>query len=116
MGFWRKEVIDPALDDQTRRSIEEQKSWIASEPSSARPYYNLALLYRMQWKQDEALGLLLEAVAVEPDFGDAHAALAEIYAVKDDLTAAWRHARLAESAGVPRAVEMLLRHGKGGDR
>jgi hypothetical protein len=68
-------------------------------------------LYRAAYKPEEALGLLLEAVRLAPEFGDAHASLAEMYVLRDDYPAAWRHARLAEANGVPRAVEMLTRNG-----
>ena len=85
--------------------------WILREPANPRPYYHLAQLYRMQWKQDEALALLLEAVRLDETFAEAHAALAEIYAVRADYNAAWSHARAAEGAGESRSVEMLLRHG-----
>jgi len=111
VSFWRKEVIDVALDYETLRHIEEQRAWIAREPQNATPYHNLAQLYRMQGKQDETLGLLLEAVRLESGYADAHAALAEIYAVRGDMEAAWRHARAAQENGDPRAVEMLERHG-----
>jgi cytochrome c-type biogenesis protein CcmH/NrfG len=111
MSFWRKEVIDFALGEETRRHMEEQRAWIAAEPSNAVPYYNLAQLYRIEFRQDEALGLLLEAVRLSPDFAAAHLALAEIYIAKSDDRAAWRHARLAEQNGNRDAVELLLRHG-----
>ena len=91
--------------------MEEQRAWIAREPANARPYYHLAQLYRMAFKQEEALGLLLEAVRLDPAFADAHAALAEIYAVREDYRAAWRHARLAEQNGEGRGVELLIRYG-----
>ena len=110
MGFWRKEVIDVALDNETRAHIDEQTAWIAREPQNAQPYYNLAQLYRMQWKQEEALGLLLEAVRLDPNLAEAHVALAEIYAVREDYPAAWRHALLAADAGDPSAVAMLRRY------
>jgi tetratricopeptide (TPR) repeat protein len=109
MGFWREEVADPALDDQTRRAIEEQRGAIAAEPANPRPYYNLALLYRMQGKQDEAVALLLEAVRLDATFAPAHVGLAEIYAIRDDPAAARRHADLAAAQGDPRAREMLQR-------
>src|SRR5947209_245837 len=108
---WRKEVIDFALDQETRAHLDEQMAWIAREPENPRPYYHLAQLYRMQWKQDEALGLLLEAVRLDEAFAPAHAALAEIYAVRLDYVAAWRHARAAESYGDATAVDLLTRHG-----
>ena len=65
----------------------------------------------MAFKPDEALGLLLEAVRLDPNFAEAHASLAEMYVLRDDYSAAWRHARLAESAGDPRTAAMLRRHG-----
>ena len=111
MSFWRKQVIDFALDRETQAHIDEQRAWILREPANARPYYHLAQLYRVAFKPDEALGLLLEAVRLDPTFAEAHASLAELYIVRDDLPAAWRHARLAEANGVPRVVEMLARHG-----
>ncbi len=111
MGFWKKELIDFALDHETRRHVEEQRAWIAREPSNPEPYANLAQLYRMENRQEEALGLLLEAVRLNPDFAAAHTSLAEIYAVRGDYSAAWRHARSAQRHGDPRPVEMLQRHG-----
>ncbi len=111
MSFWRKEVIQPALDSETRKHMEEQLAWIAREPANARPYLHLGEFYRMEGRQEEALGLMLHAVALNPAFAAAHAALAELYAVRADYPAAWRHARLAERGGEPRAVALLERHG-----
>jgi tetratricopeptide (TPR) repeat protein len=108
---WRKEVIDFALDQETRTHIDEQMAWIAREPENPRPYYHLAQLYRMQWKQEEGLALLLQAIRLDETFAPAHAALAEIYAVRADYAAAWRHARAAESLGEPSGVDLLRRHG-----
>jgi tetratricopeptide (TPR) repeat protein len=111
MSFWRREVIDSALDHETRLHVEEQRQWIEREPSNPRPYYHLAQFYRMNGNQDAALGLLLEAVRLDPAFADAHISLAEIYAVRGDYPAAWRHARAAEQSGDARAVDLLKRYG-----
>ena len=111
MSFWRKEVIQPALDHETRKQIDEQRAWIQREPSNPRPYFHLAQLYRLDQRHDDALGLLLEAVRLDPSFADAHVALAELYVLREDYRAAWRHARAAESHGSPRAVELLNRYG-----
>lgn len=110
MSFWRDELIEFALDHETRRHIEEQIQWIEREPANARPYYHLAQLYRMNGKQDEALGLLLEAVRLDPSLADAHVSLAEIYVVRGDHSAAWRHARAGEKNGNAQAVELLTRY------
>ena len=111
MTFWRKEVIQPALDRETRKHMEEQVAWIEREPTNPKPYHHLAEFYRMEGRQEEALGLFLEAVRLDAGFAAAHAALAEMYAVRADYPAAWSHARLAERGGEGRAVELLRRHG-----
>ena len=111
MTFWRKDVIQPALDDETRKHMEEQLAWIAREPANPRPYHHLGEFDRMEGRQEEALGLMLHAVHLDPGFAAAHAALAEVYSVRADYAAAWRHARLAEQGGEPRAVELLRKYG-----
>ncbi len=108
--FWRDEVIQPALDAETKAQMAEQVEWIAREPANALPYYHLAQFYRMDGRSDEALGLLLEAVRLDNTLAGAHASLAELYAIRADYAAAWRHARAAERMGERRAVEMLTRH------
>ncbi len=110
MSFWRKEVIGFALDHETRKQMDEQRAWIARDPSNPRPYYHLAQFCRMEGRQEEALGLLLEAVRLDDGLAEAHCSLAEIYAMREDYPAAWRHARRAEAAGEPRAVELLRQY------
>ena len=110
MGFWRKEVIDFGLDQETEHHRREQLEWIQREPENPRPYHHLAQLYRMQGKQEEGLALLLEAVRLDATFADAHVALVEIYAVREDYAAAWRHARTAERHGKAAGVELLMRY------
>ena len=111
MSFWRDEVIDFALDHETRLHMDEQREWIAREPSNAKPYYALSQFYRIGGKADYALALMLEAVRLDPQFAEAHASLCEEYAIRADYPAAWRHARLAEQNGQPRGVELLTRYG-----
>jgi tetratricopeptide (TPR) repeat protein len=111
MSFWRDEAIQPALGHETERHMDEQRAWIAREPANPRPYFHLAQFYRMEGRQEEALALLLEAVRLDERFGEAHVSLAEIYAIRQDYRAAWRHAREAECAGDLRAVELLTRYG-----
>ncbi|MGB7759398.1 MAG: hypothetical protein WBL61_06185 [Bryobacteraceae bacterium] len=113
MSFWRKEVIEFALSHETVQQMDGLREWIKREPSNPQPYYYLAQFYRMENRAGESLGLLLEAVHLDATFADAHAALAEIYAVKADYPAAWRHARLAEQNGNSRGVELLRRYGVG---
>jgi hypothetical protein len=107
--MWR-DVVDFALDQETERSVEEQMQWIAREPHNPVPYYHLAQLRRMQYRQQVGLALLLEAVRLDDRFAPAHVALTEMYAVCGDYEAAWRHARAAESAGDAAGVRLLERH------
>ncbi len=37
MSFWRKEVIQPALDSETKLHIDEQLKWIEREPNNPHP-------------------------------------------------------------------------------
>jgi cytochrome c-type biogenesis protein CcmH/NrfG len=111
VSFFRKEVVQFALDHETRRHMDEQRAWIEREPLDPRPWFHLAQLYRMENRQEEALGMLLEAVRLEAGFAQAHVALAEIYAVRKEYAAAWRHARLAERHNDRRAVDLLRRYG-----
>ena len=110
MNFWRKDVIDSALDHETRLQMDEQLAWIAREPANPKPYFHLAQFYRMNARPDEALGLLLEAVRLDATFADAHASLAELYAIRADYNAAKRHAEAAAQNGNPRPLELLSRY------
>jgi cytochrome c-type biogenesis protein CcmH/NrfG len=109
--FWRKEVIQPALQDETARQMAEQRAWIEREPANPRPYHQLAQFYRIEGRQEEALGLLLEAVRLDASFAAAHVSLAEIYAVRADYAAAWRHAECAQKNGDGSAADLLRRYG-----
>jgi cytochrome c-type biogenesis protein CcmH/NrfG len=110
VSFWRKEVIEFALDHETLKQMSEQREWIAREPANSKPYYHLAQLYRVAFKQDEALGLLLEAIRLDPNFADAHASLAEIYITRADDAAAWRHAQIANDLGESSVLELLRKY------
>jgi len=111
MSFWRRDVIEHALDRETEKATTEQLAWMLKEPQNPRPYFHLAQLLRMKSEPDKALGLLLESVRLDPAFAEAHVALSEMYAVQEDYTAAWRHARLGEQSGNAGAVELLKRYG-----
>jgi tetratricopeptide (TPR) repeat protein len=110
VSFWRNEVIQPSLDAETKLHMQEQLKWIEREPENPRPYFNLAELYRIEGRGDEALALMLQSVKLDATFTPGHVALAEIYSVRGDYPAAWRHARAAREGGEPRAVAFLLRH------
>jgi len=80
--------------------MDEQRAWIEREPGNGRPYYNLGPIVPDGGPQEEALGLLLEAVRLEDGLCEAHVSLAELYAVREDYRAAWRHAGRRSWAGI----------------
>ena len=109
MSFWRKEVIDFALDRETRRQMEEQRAWIQREPSNPQPYYHLAQFYRMAANRTKPWVCCSKRCAWMPA-SRRRMPLWPKCTSRGDYPAAWRHARLAEANGVPRVVEMLVRN------
>ena len=61
--------------------------------------------------QDDGARAAARSRAPGASIADAHVSLAEIYAIRGDYPAAWRHARAAEQNGNPQAVELLTRYG-----
>ena len=104
----------PRTDSETEELVlklaKENRDWGYRRIQGAL-WHNLAQLYRIEGKPDEALALLLEAVRFDPTLARAHVALAEMYAVREDYAAAARHARQAAEHGDNRAEETLRRHG-----
>lgn len=110
MSFWKDEVIDFALDHETRLHMQEQTELVAREPTNPKHYYALAQFYRMSGKRAEAAVLLREALRYDAGYAPAHVSLCEIYAIDGDYPAAWKHARGAEAGGDASGVELLRRH------
>jgi len=108
--FWRKEVIEPALDEDTERHIAEQKAAVEANPNYARGYLNLGLLYQILYKHDLAVEHFLKALSIDPYLADAHVSLGRVYAVRGEMEKAWEHARVAAERGNRSLLEQLLRY------
>lgn len=108
--FWRKEVIEFALDQDVERHIAEQKAAIAANPNYARGYLNLGLLYQIQFQQDLAVEHFLKALSLDPYLADAHVSLGRVYAVRGEMEKAWEHARVAADLGNKGLLEQLQRY------
>jgi hypothetical protein len=50
--FWRKEVIQPALNHDVEAAIAEQKSILANDPNNANAYFALGTLHHFQGATD----------------------------------------------------------------
>lgn len=109
-GFWRKEVIEPALNDETKKYIDAQLDVIRKNPNDARAYYQLGLLYRMHDRPGEALKQFFKALELDPKLTDTHVALGEMCVIRGDYDTAWFHARVAAQGGNRTLLDQLERY------
>lgn len=108
--FFRKQLVEFALDYETERYVAEQKAALEANPAWARGHLNLGLLYQTQLKQDLALAHFLKALSLDPELADAHVAAGQVYAVRGEYEKAWEHARAAAGFGNRRLMELLERY------
>ncbi len=69
------------------------------DANTAEAWYGLGLLANRDEDTETALQNLNKAVEINPDYGQAHYALAILYAEQNEFSQARRHAELAESFG-----------------
>jgi tetratricopeptide (TPR) repeat protein len=69
-------------------------------------HYRLGVAYSMAGQRQEAIQKLEAVLRVQPAHGAAHANLGRLYFQLQNIEQAWRHARRAESLGLP-VVELL---------
>lgn len=112
MGFWRKEVIQRALDRDVEDAVTEQRAILERDPQNAQAHFALGTLRYFQGETEAAIELLLKALKLEPNFAPAHVGLGRIYAVQGRYELAWTHARAAERLGNRELVEQLERYRK----
>ena len=108
--FWRRQVIEAALDHDTERHIAEHQAAVKANPAWARGHYQLGLLYQAQLKPDLAVEHFLKALSIDPRLADAHVALGRVYAVRGEIEKAWEHGRIAYALGNPDLLAQLERH------
>lgn len=109
-GFWRNAVIDPALDHETKKCVYEQLERIRRNPNDARAHFQLGLLYRMQYRPNEAMAQFFKALELDPKLVDAHVALGEMFAVRGDYKTARFHATIAAEEGNRTLLDQLERY------
>ena len=109
-SFWRKSVIQPALDYDVSLAFAEQKAILARDPSNAAAYFALGSLHHFHGQTDLAIQHFEKAVELDPQSPAAHTSLGRIYAVQSLYELAWKHARAAEGLGSRELVEMLERY------
>ncbi len=110
--FFRREVVDVALNRDVDSAIAEQLARIEQNPGEAQPYCALGVFFRMQGKIGDAILMQQRATELDPSFALPHRELGQIYAVREDHEAAWRHAREAARLGDRSLLELLERYQK----
>ncbi len=109
-GFFRKEVIEPALDEETERLIREQQMAIEANPAAAKPHHNLGALYRLQGKTAQAEEQFRKALSLDPSSAESHVALGQMRVVREDYQSAWVHAKAAAKLGDTHLLKLLERY------
>jgi len=109
-GFWRDDVIQPALDRDVDSALAEQQAILARDPNNAAAHFALGTLFHFQGQTNQAIRHFQKAIAHHPQSPAAHLSLGRIYAVDGQYELAWKHARAAESLGNRDLVEMLERY------
>ncbi|HEX5482365.1 MAG TPA: tetratricopeptide repeat protein, partial [Terriglobia bacterium] len=99
MGFWRKAVIQPALDSETESTVQEQQELLRKEPSNPRAYFALGTLAHLRGETIAAIEHFKKAIELDPAYAAARVSLGRIYAIQGNYELAWQQARAAERSG-----------------
>jgi tetratricopeptide (TPR) repeat protein len=105
-----RNLTEFSLNYDVDSEVETQKRFLRENPNSAKPYYNLGLLYYFQGKAEAAIDSYKQALKIDQRLADAHKNLGEIYAVREQYDLAWNHAKAAEKLGNTKLIEMLKRY------
>lgn len=114
MSFWRREVIQPILDQDIESSIAEQLAIIERDPRNARAHFALGTLYHFSGDRHAAVTHFEQAIGLDPAYAAPHVSLGRLLAVEGNDQEAWKHARQAERLGDRSLVEQLERYAGAG--
>jgi len=110
--FWRKDVIQPALNNEVESAFAEQQAILAADPNNAKAYFALGTLSHFQGEIDQAIQYFQKSIELDPANAAPHLSVGRIYALRSEYTGAWKHARAAEALGANDLVELLERYPK----
>jgi Flp pilus assembly protein TadD len=109
-SFWRKQVIQPALNHDVDEAVAEQQSILQKDPHNPQAWFALGTLCHFQGEIEQAMQHFRKAIEVDPTHAAAHLSLGRLYAVRGEYKLAWKHARAAEALGACELVQMLERY------
>lgn len=110
MSFWRKEVIQSALDRDVETAIAEQKAILERDPRNSQAHFAVGTLSYFKGEIAAAIELFLQALELDPSYAAPHVSLGRLYALQGNYDLAWQHAREAERLGNRELVEQLTRY------
>jgi len=110
MPFWRREVIQPALDQDVERALAEQQAILQRNSRSAGAHFALGTLTYFRGNRKAALDHFYQAIELDPAYAAPHISLGRALAVEGRYEEAWSHAREAGRLGDPSLLEQLRRH------
>ncbi len=109
-SFWRKEVIQPALNRDVDAAVAEQQAILANDPNNANAYFALGTLLHFQGVTQQAIQHFQKSIQLNAGNAAPHLSLGRIYALRGEYELAWKHAHAAETLGARDLVEMLERY------
>jgi Flp pilus assembly protein TadD len=112
VSFWRKQVIEPALDRDAEAAVREQQAILRRNPRDAKAHFALGELCHLRGETGPAMDFYIRAIELDATYAAPHSSLGRIYAVRGDYDLAWQHAREAERLGDRSLVEQLERYPK----
>jgi len=112
MSFWRREVIQPILDQDIESSIAEQLAILQQDARNASAHFALGTLHHFSGNRHAAVSHFEQAIELDPTYAAPHVSLGRILAVEGDEEKAWRHAREAEQLGDRSLTEQLERYAR----
>jgi tetratricopeptide (TPR) repeat protein len=110
MGFWRKDVIQPALGRELAEAEAEQWAILARDGDNAHAYFALGALAFLRGDRWGAVSFYRRALELSPSWARAHVELGRVYVVQGLYDRAWKHAQEAEKLGDRSLVEQLERY------
>lgn len=116
MAFWRKQVVQPALDQDVERAIAEQQAILKRDARNAGAHFALGTLCHFKGDGDDAVEHFKKAIELDPSYAAPHVSLGRIYAVFGEYEAAWREAGEAKRLGDPSLSKQLERYPAAGRR
>ena len=110
MGFWRRELIQPALNTEVEAEIAAQQAILERDPSNAPAHFALGTLAHFGGETDAAVTFFLRAIELDPAYAAPHVSLGRICIVKGDYDEARKHAHEADRLGDRSLAEQLRRY------